>query len=302
MKPGHVLDDRFRIEEQLGEGAMGVVFRASHLLLGGEPVAVKVIHPQFRRDSNFEARFIREARNARKVTHPNVVAVREFGKSPEDILYLVMDYVEGETLERIMAEERYGMPLPRIVRFVEQIAAALDAIHAQGVIHRDLKPSNVMVGAGGRLKVLDFGIARAAGDQTITVEGRIIGTAEYIAPEQILGKKADSRSDQYCLGLVMYELICGARPFGAQSSDDYLRRQVEDVPVPLASRRSDVPGMAEAVVLRMLSKDPAQRYPSTGEAAADFKRAVSSRGAGAESEDGDGWLRHQLRRLGLATV
>jgi len=283
---GYLLDGRFMIEHPLGQGGMAAVYRAQHLELDGEAVALKMIRADLRDRPGFEERFRREAKAARRVVHPNVVAVREFGVSREGDLYLVMDLVEGQTLQQLIREGEGALPLERVGEIVADVASALDAMHAAGVVHRDLKPDNVMVATTGEVKVLDFGIARAVGDQTITTPGDLVGSSEYVAPEQILGQQASARSDQYLLGLLAYEVLCGQRPYSGTRGGDYIVQHVQGTPTPVRAHRQGVPEGVDAVFARALAKGPEARYPSAGALAEGFGAAL--RGAG---DAGGGWFR-----------
>ncbi|MER5209561.1 protein kinase [Streptomyces sp. NPDC002838] len=252
--------DRYQLDEPLGRGAMGEVWRATDQILH-RPVAVKLLHtdqPEQVAATDAE-RFRLEARTAARLNHPHLVAVYDFG-SHDGRLYLVMELVDGWTL----AQERSlrgTLPPQEAAGFAAQMAAGLAAAHRQGVIHRDIKPANVMLTADRTVKITDFGIARftdeAAG--TLTAAGKIVGSAAYLAPERALGRPAQPASDVYSLGCVLYELLTGRPPFTGATSLAVVQRHVDAAPVPPTRQRPDIPGPLAEHVLRLLAKDPAQR-------------------------------------------
>jgi serine/threonine-protein kinase len=257
----HVLADRYELGPVLGEGGMARVYRGLDRQLR-RPVAVKVLAPPFDRDRSFVERFRREARAAAGLSHPNIVAVFDSG-SDDGTHFIVTELVEGETLaERL---KRDGpMPPAEAVAVSVDIARALAAAHERGLIHRDIKPGNVMVLPDGRVKVVDFGIARAAGSDTLTGTGVVLGSTAYLSPEQAGGQPVDERADLYALGCVLYEMLTGHVPFRADTPIATMYRHVnEDAPPP--STISPVQPELEAVVMRCLEKDPKRRYASAAE-------------------------------------
>jgi eukaryotic-like serine/threonine-protein kinase len=256
-----VLNDRYEIEAPLGRGGMAQVFRGSDRMLG-RTVAVKVLDRRFKDDAKFVTRFRREAQAAAGINHPNVVSVFDTG-SEDGLHYIVMEYVDGDTLADILAREG-PIPSHRAVAIADAVAQALEAAHRKGMVHRDVKPGNIMVDRTGAVKVVDFGIARAAADDTLTQTGTVLGTAAYLSPEQARGETVDPRSDVYSLGCVLYEMLTGRPPFTADSAVAVAYRHVQDDPVPPSSRNPDVSPELEAVVMTALAKDPAARYPSGG--------------------------------------
>ena len=273
---GVVLSDRYRVLSLLGEGGMGAVYLAEHTHMH-KRMAIKVLHPEMVHLPEVVARFEREAMAAAHIEHPNVAAATDFGKLPDGSFFLALEYIEGENLREVLARGR--LTLARTLTIVRQIAAALMRAHGLGIVHRDLKPENIMlVERGGErdfVKVLDFGIAkvpvgeltrdsssRSPGAPVLTKAGMVYGTPEYMAPEQALGQEIDARVDLYSLGVMAYEMLCGARPFDDESKVRLLGKHVT-APVPTMSEMggADVPPEVAAVVLRLLAKEAADRTP-----------------------------------------
>jgi serine/threonine protein kinase len=256
-----ILSDRYELGPELGHGGMARVLRGTDRQLGRH-VAIKVLSPPYDRDQAFVERFRREAHAAARLNHPSIVAVYDTG-SDDGTHYIVTELVEGETLADLL--EREG-PLPprRAVDVATEVTRALEAAHERGVVHRDVKPGNVMLTPEGRVKVVDFGIARAAGAESVTRSGLVLGSAPYLSPEQARGEPGDERSDIYALGCVMYEMLTGHPPFKADTPVATLYLHVhEQVQSPSSVR--DVPADLEAIVLRCLEKDPAARFQTASE-------------------------------------
>ncbi|PWT98226.1 MAG: hypothetical protein C5B51_29790 [Terriglobia bacterium] len=262
--------EHYRIESKLGEGGMGVVYRAydSHL---DRPVAIKTLGAQAVPDEERIRRFIQEARAASALNHPNIVHVYDVGQS-EGVAFIAMEYVQGETLSRVIG--RKGLPPREALKYAIQIADALAKAHSAGIVHRDLKPSNIMVTEGGLVKVLDFGLAKLteseeggemAATRTITDEGKVMGTAGYMSPEQAEGKRVDFRSDIFSLGAVMYEMITGRRAFAADSKLGTLAAILHKEPAPLSPVERPEAREIERIVARCLRKDPQRRWQSVGD-------------------------------------
>ena len=270
-----VLGNRYEIGRLLGAGGMADVHEAfDHVL--GRRVAIKVPHPQLARDPVFVARFKREATLAASLTHPGIVAVFDTGQDG-DTSYIVMEYVEGATLAALLHAEA---PLPpfRAAELVAEVCGALGAAHAKGLIHRDIKPGNIMCTPEGRMKVMDFGVARMlASSMTLTESAGIVGTAKYMSPEQAQGVPVDARSDLYSLGVVLYECLGGRAPFDGDSPVVVASRHVWATPAPLRELQPDVPPALEAVTYRAMAKDPEERYQNAAEFAEDLERARSGR-------------------------
>jgi serine/threonine-protein kinase len=277
---GTLLAGRYRIDALVGEGGMGKVYSAEHVLMR-KRLAVKVLRRELTRVPEVVARFEREAMAAGNIEHPNVVAATDFGKLPDGAVFLVLEFVSGQSLRDEIA--RAAFAVDRAFHVARQIAGALSAADAQGIVHRDLKPENVMlVEKGGDpdfVKVLDFGIAKVplgdvsgAGAQAglpITKAGMVFGTPEYMAPEQALGQNVDGRADLYALGVILFEMLSGVRPFTSQSSVGILGQQLSK-PTPTFAERSPglvVPPAAEQIVHKLLARDAVERYQSAGELA-----------------------------------
>jgi eukaryotic-like serine/threonine-protein kinase len=267
-----VLGDRYRLEASIGSGGMAQVFRGQDTTLDRQ-VAIKILAPQFARDPSFVERFRREAQAAARLNHPNIVNVYDTGVDG-DTNYIVMEYVEGRTLAEYLT--RGGTLAPRkAAEIAEKVAEALAAAHAQGVIHRDIKPANIMVTRDGRVKVMDFGIARlVAGPDTVEQTAAVLGTAAYLSPEQAQGQTVDARSDLYSLGIVLYEMVTGKPPFTGDSAMAVAYKHVQETPLPPSSLNADVPPRLDAVVMRALAKNPANRYQSAGEFRDDLMRVI----------------------------
>jgi eukaryotic-like serine/threonine-protein kinase len=264
------LGGRYRIERELGRGGMAKVFLGTDTVLG-RTVAVKILAPQYADDDSFVQRFRREAQAAASITHPNIVSVFDTG-SDDGIHFIVMEYVEGRTLAEILAGG--GRILPdRAIDIAMDVDRALEAAHARGVIHRDIKPGNIMLDPRGDVKVTDFGIARVTTTaDTVAQTAAIMGTAAYLSPEQAQGLPNDGRSDIYSLGCVLYEMVTGRPPFLGDSPVAVASKQVLEQPVPPSRLNPDVTPDLDAVILRTLAKNPANRYQSAEEMRADLER------------------------------
>jgi predicted Ser/Thr protein kinase len=261
VQPSRVLNDRYEVDKPLGRGGMAQVFRGTDRVLG-RTVAIKVLDQKHRNDAKFVTRFRREAQAAAGINHPNVVSVFDTG-SEDGLHYIVMEYVDGETLDDVLAREKV-LPPERVVAIAEPVARALDAAHQKGMVHRDVKPGNIMLDRSGTVKVVDFGIARAAADDTLTQTGIVLGTAAYLSPEQAQGVPVDPRSDVYSLGCVLYEMLTGRKPFTGDSALAIAYKHVREDPAPPSQVNPDIPPELEAVVMTAMAKDPAQRFPSGG--------------------------------------
>lgn len=265
-----VYDGRYYVRRRIGSGGMANVYLADDQTLGRD-VAIKVLSPRFAEDDQFVERFMREASSAARLNHPNIVQVYDRGQAAGSY-YIAMEYVEGETLKELI--QRDG-PVPRELLFdyTRQALGALRFAHRNGVVHRDIKPHNMMIDTEGRLKIADFGIARAGADQGLTEVGSIVGTAQYLSPEQARGETVSAASDLYSIGIVMYEMATGQVPYEGDSPVNVALKHVND-PVPRPSQvRRDVPPALEAVIVRALQKDPHDRYQTADEFLADLERA-----------------------------
>ena len=275
MVTGSVLSDRYRVEERIAMGGMGSVYLATDERLDRR-VALKVLKEELADDERFVERFRREARAAGALSHPNIAGVFDFGQH-ESRYYMVMELAEGRDLARVLREEGPLSP-ERSVRIGTQIAQALGHAHAAGVVHRDIKPPNVIIGEADRVKVTDFGIARAVGDSTLTATGSVLGTAHYISPEQAGGGEVGPPADIYALGIVLYEMLTGSLPFTGDSALAVAMRHVsDDVPAPSALN-PEVPASLDAVVARATAKHPRDRYGSSNEMAEALAGSLGSTG------------------------
>jgi eukaryotic-like serine/threonine-protein kinase len=274
---GRVLAGRYALGAMLGAGGMAQVYRARDRVLQ-RTVAVKVLSPPYDQDPDLVARFGREARAAAALSHPNIVAIFDSG-SDGQLHYLVMEYVEGETLAQVLRREGTLAP-GRAIEIARDVCQALAAAHALWLVHRDITPGNVLVSSSGLVKVADFGIAKLAATKTLTGDGTLLGTAAYLSPEQAQGRPVDERSDLYGLGCVLYELLTGAPPFAGDSPVAVAARQVTEQPEPPSRRNPQVSAALEAVVLTALAKQPADRYQTATAMALDLARVTDDRAAG----------------------
>ena len=267
-----VINDRYQIHKRIGRGGMADVFSARDLLLDRQ-VAIKVLFPEFATDANFVERFRREAQSAASLSHPNIVSVYDWGKY-EGTYFIAMEEVQGRTLAEILATNKQ-LTAKQAAEIASEVAAALGFAHDNHVAHRDIKPANILIGSNGQVKVADFGIARAMNAPTeanLTQVGSVMGTATYFSPEQAQGAQPDPRSDLYSLGIVMYEMVAGRPPFTGENPVSIAYKQVHDSPQPLVQIVSDVPRSYEAIVAKLLAKDPAMRYPTAGALRDDLRR------------------------------
>jgi serine/threonine-protein kinase len=250
---------------------MADVFLAKDQLLD-RPVAVKVLFPQFAAEESFVARFRREAQAAANLNHPNIVAVYDWGEH-EDTYFIVMEYIEGQTVAELIAGEGHLTP-EEAVDVATEVAGALGFAHRNGTVHRDVKPGNIMINQNGQVKVADFGIARAFGgnDDELTQTGSVMGTASYFSPEQAQGKPVDPRSDLYSLGVVLFEMLVGEPPFVGHSPVAIAYKHVQEQPPRVLTRNPAVPAELDAMVERLMRKNPAERYPAAEELRADLRR------------------------------
>src|SRR5918998_1298679 len=271
LAPDTVVDGRYRIIDRVGSGGMADVYCAEDGELGRR-VAIKLLYSRFADDPDFVERFRREASSAAALNHPNVVQVFDRGEW-DGTPYIAMELLEGRNLKDIVREHGPLEPAYAL-DMVLQILRAARFAHRRGVVHRDIKPHNVIVDAEGRAKVTDFGIARA-GSSDMTETGLIMGTAQYISPEQAQGHPVDARSDLYSIGVVLYELLTGAVPFDAESPVTIALKQVSEEPVPPRVRNPAVPPALEAVVMRAIRKDPAERYQDADQFIAALENAAA---------------------------
>ncbi|MGH7676685.1 MAG: serine/threonine-protein kinase, partial [Gemmatimonadales bacterium] len=289
---GQVIADRYHVVRKLGEGGMGQVFLAEHVKMGRQS-AIKVMNPAMVHDPDAVARFNREAANASRISHSNVCAVYDFGETADGLIYLAMEYIDGVPLSSVLEREG-ALPVRRAVDLGLQVADALQAAHDLGIVHRDLKPDNIMLtrGRAGQevVKVVDFGIAKAvsgdAGGQKVTKTGLVIGTPEFMSPEQLAGDPVDGRSDLYSLALVLYRAVTGRLPFEGDTIQETMVKRLTDEPRSLAQARPDLPfppGL-QGCFDHALARLPGERYQSVAKFAYDLAGATGiQRGPGAEA-------------------
>ena len=282
-EPGKMLGDRYQVGDVIGRGGMAEVHEGRDLRLGRR-VAIKILRPDLAKDPTFQARFRREAQSAAALNHPNIVAVYDTGEDTltdpdgQDVVvpYIVMEYVDGMTLRQLLASGRRLLP-ERALEISAGVLTALDYAHRHGIVHRDIKPANVMLTRTGDVKVMDFGIARAINEsgQTMTSASAVMGTAQYLSPEQARGEVVDARSDLYSTGVLLYELLVGRPPFTGESAVSIAYQHVSEMPTPPSQVDNGVSAEVDAVVLRSLAKRADDRYQSSIEFRSDVERAIA---------------------------
>ena len=289
---GSVLGDRYRVISRIGLGGMGAVYRAQHITLKRD-LAVKVLLPEFGGKEEFVRRFEREAESASRLAHPHIIAVTDFGRTADGLLFLAMEYLDGRSLSSLIREG--PLPVARAVTIVRQMLAALNRAHAAGIVHRDLKPDNIMLidreGQHDFVKILDFGIAKVTepepGREALTQAGVVFGTPEYLSPEQALGDKIDARADLYATGVILFEMLTGHRPFESEDKMRIISMHLSH-PVPrlrAAYPHSDVPPALEDVVMQALEKDRAHRFASASAFLTALEEAERLTGESGEARD-----------------
>jgi beta-lactam-binding protein with PASTA domain/predicted Ser/Thr protein kinase len=277
---GTVFDGRYRIVRKLGVGGMANVYLAEDQELGRR-VAIKILDDRHAADDSFIERFRREAKNAAGLSHPNIVSIYDRGEA-EGTYYIAMEFLDGRSLKELIVG-RGPAPVKIAIDYTRQILAAVGFAHRHGIVHRDIKPHNVLVGHEGRLKVTDFGIARSGASQ-MTEVGSIIGTAQYLSPEQARGAPVDQTSDLYSVGVVLYEMLTGQVPFTGDTPLEIAMKHLSEVPAPPSELRPEVPHNLDSVVLRALAKDPAERYQNADEMDADLARVAQGLPVDPETE------------------
>ncbi len=278
---GSIIAERYHILRKLGEGGMGTVYLAEHVKMGRK-AALKVMNPGMTADTDAIARFNREAANASRLNHPNVCGIYDFGETPEGLIYLAMEYIEGESLTSLIAKSGALAP-QRAAAIIHQAADALAVAHDYGIVHRDLKPDNIMIAKGrdntDLVKVVDFGIAKASASdaQKVTKTGLVVGTPEYMSPEQLAGDKLDGRSDIYSLGLVAFNCLTGKLPFPSESAQEAMIMRLTDEPKTLAEMKADAvwPPALQAVMDKALARDVNDRYQKASEFGRELTKAVA---------------------------
>jgi beta-lactam-binding protein with PASTA domain/tRNA A-37 threonylcarbamoyl transferase component Bud32 len=278
MTQPRLLGDRYELDGVVGRGGMAEVYRARDIRLD-RIVAIKTLRTDLARDHTFQARFRREAQSAASLNHPSIVAVYDTGEdmvTGVPVPYIVMEYVDGRTVRDLLQDDHRLLP-ERALEIISGVLGALDYSHKSGIVHRDIKPGNVMVTRNGDIKVMDFGIARAMSDNqaTMTQTAQVIGTAQYLSPEQARGERVDARSDLYSTGCLMYELLTGRPPFTGDSPVAIAYQHVREDPVPPSVVDPEIPAWADAIVLKAMAKAPADRYQNAAEMRMDIQRAMS---------------------------
>jgi serine/threonine-protein kinase len=271
LQPGQQLD-RYLLESEIGTGGMGIVYRAQHQLLGTW-VALKVLDPRLASDVRFVQRFAIEAQTAARLQHPNIVKVFDVGQA-EGWYFIVMEFLDGAPLDRWL-RERQRCSLQEAAGIIGQVAAALDHAHAYNLVHRDVKPANIMLRSDGHATLMDFGLVRAGDGIGLTLQNQVLGTPEYMSPEQAQGQRATKYSDIYALGIVAYKLITGAVPFSGNTPVSTMRMHIDQALPPLHRFSPDAPAALEPVIAQALAKQPTQRFQRAGEFAQRLQQAIA---------------------------
>lgn len=261
----------YKIEEKLGEGGMGAVYKGVDTMLDRE-VAIKALRPELASQTSIVERFRSEAVTLAKLNHPNIAALYTMFRQGEE-LYMVLEFVRGETLDTIL-QKRGALPAEEAIPVFCQVLDGIDHAHEFGIVHRDIKPANIMLTENGKLKVLDFGIARLLGSARMTRAGNIIGTLEYMAPEQVKGQETDARSDIYALGMMLYEVLTGKTPFDTENEFELMKLQTEETPKSPREINPDIPEEVEAAIMTAIAKNPDERFQTAG----DFRQELIDAG------------------------
>ena len=266
-----VLSGRYRLESKLGSGGMSTVYLALDEVLD-RPVAIKLLHREISEEADQLERFRREARAAARLSHPNLVGVIDAGED-DGRPYIVFEYIEGRTLKRRIQEDG-GLPVDEAVAYAIEIGRGLTAAHARRLVHRDVKPQNVLIDPDGRAKVTDFGIARSLESKGLTATGRVLGTTDYVSPEQAMGEDVDERSDVYSLGVVLYEMLTGDVPFRAETQVGVAMKHVNEPMPDVQAKRPEVSAAVASVVDRATTKDPRDRYDTVAQMVRDLEQTL----------------------------
>jgi serine/threonine-protein kinase len=280
---GKLLNNRYQVEEKIGEGGFGAVYRAKQTGMG-RTVALKVLHARMAKDPQVIGRFKREAQASSALRAPHTVQVYDFDQSPEGIMYLSMEMLQGKSLHSILKDEGPFDPV-RVAKVMDGIADSLGEAHAQGIVHRDIKPENIYLEPRPTpdfVKVLDFGIAKiVSGDglqqsgPALTAAGQTLGTLEYMSPEQLMGAQLDGRSDLYALGIMSYEIMCGTLPFPAKTPGEMITAHLKTVPGPPSKVNTRVPPLMDQIIAKLLEKNRDKRYKDTAELRTDLARVIA---------------------------
>jgi serine/threonine-protein kinase len=281
---GETIAGRYELEELVGHGGMSSVYKAHDTLLERN-VALKVLHERYNADEEFVERFKREARSVAQLQHPNIVTVIDRGEE-DGRQYIVFEYIDGENLKELVVKQG-RLDVREALEIAVEVARALAFAHGQGLVHRDVKPQNVLLNGDGRAKVTDFGIARSVDVEGMTSTGMVLGTSNYIAPEQASGQPVDAHTDVYALGVVLYEILAGEVPFPGESFVAVAMKHVHEPPPNLLEKRPEVPIRVAAAVDRALEKDPEERFPTMDAFAAELEACLAELDRG---DDGDATL------------
>lgn len=273
----------YKIVDKLGEGGMGSVFKGVDLMLERE-VAIKMLRPELASQANVVERFRSEAVTLAKLNHPNVATLHSFFRQGNDF-FMVMEFVRGETLDAVIKRQG-AMPCDRAVELFCHALEGIDHAHKMGIVHRDIKPANMMLTESGSIKVMDFGIARVLGTDRLTRAGHLIGTVEYMSPEQVRGEETDARSDIYSLGILIYEMLTGRVPFNSTSEYELMRSQIEDAPTPPGTFAPHIPLPVEQAIMRSLAKKREARYQSAAEMRAALTNGITAAVVGTQPSPG----------------
>src|SRR3989441_5832884 len=273
----------YKITEMIGEGGMGAVFKGVDLMLERE-VAIKMLRPELARQPHVVERFRTEAVTLAKLNHPNVATLHSFFRQGDDF-FMVMEFVRGETLDGVIRGQG-ALQCDRAVGLFCMSLEGIDHAHKMGIVHRDIKPANMMLTETGSIKVMDFGIARVLGTDRLTRAGHLIGTVEYMSPEQVRGEETDARSDIYSLGILLYEMLTGRVPFNSTSEYELMRSQIEDAPTPPRTFAPHIPLPVEQAIMRSLAKKREARYQSAAEMRAALTSGITAAPAVAQPRPG----------------
>ncbi|KXG75989.1 Stk1 family PASTA domain-containing Ser/Thr kinase [Thermotalea metallivorans] len=269
---GKILGNRYEIIEKIGGGGMALVYKARCQLLN-RYVAVKILRPEFTSDEEFIGKFRRESQAAASLSHPNIVNIYDVGTDDHDIYYIVMEYVKGKTLKQ-MIKEKGPLSSEETINIAKQISLALHHAHSNHIVHRDIKPHNILITDDGRVKVTDFGIARAVTSSTVTNTGNVIGSVHYFSPEQARGGYIDEKSDIYSLGIVMYEMATGRLPFEGESPISIALKHIHEDVIPPTLINQEIPKALEDIIMKAIQKDQLKRYSSAKEILEDLNQAL----------------------------
>jgi len=277
LQPGTVIAGKYEVVKCLGAGSMGLVYACRHRELSGHLIAIKVLFPEVARDKIAAARFRNEIFASYGVSHPNVVRAYEYLRDGDLVAY-TMEYVDGGDLAERLGDPDNLIPIPEIIKYLEQMCAGVQAIHDSGIIHRDLKPENILLTNEGNIKIADFGIARTGHGPKLTEHGGVVGTIDYVSPEYMLNSQVDWRSDIYALGILAYEMIAGESPFRADSVYATMTKRLKSDPVPPSSVRPECSKELDTIVLKAMERNPEVRYQSASEMCDDLKELRAGKG------------------------